>query len=288
MPYSYQQIISCLTASGIPAPDAREEALLLLESFSQANRVDILCDRHRIYDAPGLDAAVQRRLARYPLQYILGEWAFFGLTFKVNEHCLIPRPDTEILVETAIRTLPQGGVFADLCTGSGCIAISVLKHRPDLTAVALELFDETLALATQNAELHRVSDRFIPLCADLLTNGREALASYAPLCGIVSNPPYIPKADVEALAPELFFEPREALDGGADGMIFYEKILSDYTDLLSPDAPILFEISYDGVEKMRDLGKKHLPHASCEIIRDLGQNPRVATFLHPAAPFGIS
>ena len=288
MPYSYQQIISCLTASGIPAPDAREEALLLLDSFSQANRVDILCDRHRIYDAPGLDVAVQRRLARYPLQYILGEWAFFGLTFKVNEHCLIPRPDTEILVETAIRTLPQGGVFADLCTGSGCIAISVLKHRPDLTAVALELFDETLALATQNAELHRVRDRFIPLCADLLTNGREALASYAPLCGIVSNPPYIPKADVDALAPELFFEPRAALDGEADGMIFYEKILSDYTDLLSPDAPILFEISYDGAEKMRDLGKKHIPHASCEIIRDLGQNPRVATFLHPAAPFGIS
>ncbi len=287
MPYSYHQLISSLTAAGIPAPDAREESLLLMEAFCHTTRVDILCDRHRVYDAPGLDAAVERRLSRYPLQYILGEWDFFGLTFKVSEHCLIPRPDTEILVETAIRTLPQGGVFADLCTGSGCIAVSVLKHRPDLTAVALELFPETLALATQNAELHQVRDRFIPLCADLLTSGREALAHHAPLCGILSNPPYIPKADVNALAPELFFEPRAALDGGDDGMIFYQKILSDYADLLSPGAPLLLEISYDGAEKILHLGKTYLPHASCEIVKDLGQNPRVAAFLHPTPSSGI-
>ncbi len=288
MPYSYHQLVSSLTASGISIDDARGEALLLLETFCHTSRTDILCDRNRVYDSHDLDHAVERRLSRYPLQYILGEWDFFGLTFKVNEHCLIPRPDTEILVETAIRTLPRGGVFADLCTGSGCIAVSVLKHRPDLTAVALELFPETLALATQNAEQHHVRDRFIPLCADLLTNGREALASYAPLCGILSNPPYIPKADVDALAPELFFEPLAALEGGDDGMIFYQKILSDYVDLLSPGAPILFEISYDGAEKIINLGKTYLPHASCEIVKDLEQNPRVAAFLHPAAALGIS
>ena len=288
MPYSYQQLSACLAASGIPLADAREEAVLLLEAFGQESRVDILCDRNRVYDTPALDHAVERRLLRYPLQYILGEWDFFGLTFKVNEHCLIPRPDTEILVETAIQTLPHGGVFADLCTGSGCIAVSVLKHRPDLTAVALELFPDTLALACENAVLHEVRDRFIPLCADLLTNGREVLAPYAPLCGILSNPPYIPKADVDALEPELFFEPRAALDGGEDGMVFYQKILSDYTDLLAPGAPVLFEISYDGAEKTIELGKTYLPHASCEIIKDLGQNPRVAAFLHPTAPADIS
>lgn len=280
MPYSYHSLSACLEAAGLPPESAKEEALLLLEAFADVSRVSLLCDRHRVYHAPALDAAVEKRLARYPLQYILGQWDFFGCTFKVNEHCLIPRPDTELLVETAIKILPRGGVFADLCTGSGCIAVSVLKHRPDLCAVALELYPDTLALAVENAEGNGVAQRFIPVCADLLTDGKEALLSHAPLCGILSNPPYIPRAVVDELAPELFFEPRAALDGGEDGLIFYRKILADYPDLLDAQAPLLLEIGYDQADALLSLGRTYCPHRSAEILTDLGGNPRVAAFRH--------
>lgn len=278
MPYSYHSLSMCLTALGIPMEDAKEEARLLLETFAGADRAQLLCDRHRMYDAPALSSAVEKRLTRYPLQYILGSWDFFGLPFKVNEHCLIPRPDTETLVEEAIRILPEGGTFADLCTGSGCIAVGILKHRPDLRAVALELYPETLALARENAAMNDVADRFIPVCADLLTCGRKALAPYAPLCGLVSNPPYIPKSVVDGLAPELFFEPRAALEGGEDGLIFYRRILADYTSLLLLTAPILLEIGYDQAEALVTLGRTYLPKASADVIRDLGGNPRVVVF----------
>lgn len=280
MPYSYQSLTRLLTDIGLPKADAREEARLLLEAFGGADRVSLLCDRQKLYDTPALAEAVEKRLTRYPLQYILGTWDFFGCTFKVDERCLIPRPDTELLAETAIRELPHGGIFADLCTGSGCIAVAILKHRPDLTAVALELFPETLALAVDNARLNGVSDRFVPLCADLLTDGRDKLTAHAPLAGIVSNPPYIPRAEVDVLEPELFFEPRAALDGGEDGLVFYRKILSDYPMLLTPDAPILLEIGFDQGDALTTLGKIYLPHADSMIIRDLGGNPRVAAFRH--------
>lgn len=288
MPYSYKSLTSALCEIGLSVADAREEARILLETFGGADRVSLLCDREKLYDTPKLTEAVQKRLTRYPLQYILGSWEFFGCDFKVDERCLIPRPDTELLVETAIRDLPHGGIFADLCTGSGCIAVAILKHRTDLKAVALELFPDTLSLAVENAAQNGVSDRFIPLCADLLTQGKEQLMPFAPLSGIVSNPPYIPRATVDALEPELFFEPRAALEGGEDGLIFYRKILSDYTALLSPDAPILLEIGYDQGDALTALGETYLPHMTSEIISDLGGNPRVAAFRHPYHPSNIS
>lgn len=280
MSYSYHSLRARLRDAGIPAEDAGEEALWLLEAFGGASRATCFSDRDKVYASPALDAAVEKRMTRYPIQYILGQWSFFGLTFKVDEHCLIPRPDTEVLVEEAIKRLPPSGTFADLCTGSGCIAVSVLVHRPDLKAVALELYPETLALAVENAERNGVADRFIPLQADLLTNGSEALAAYAPLSGIVSNPPYIPKSVVDGLAPELFFEPRAALDGGEDGLVFYRKILSDYTSLLAPKAPVLLEMGYDQGEALLSLGRACLPDATGHLVSDLGGNQRVAVFEH--------
>ncbi|MBQ9151062.1 MAG: hypothetical protein IJX72_02335, partial [Clostridia bacterium] len=155
MPYSYRTLTQVLSSVGIE--EAADEAALLLGHFAGVSRVSLMTDRDGIYDVPALDAAVERRKERYPLQYILGKWDFFGLSFAVNEHCLVPRPDTECLVEEAIRLLPTGGRFADLCTGSGCIAVAVLASRPDLTAAALELYPETLALATENAARNGVS-----------------------------------------------------------------------------------------------------------------------------------
>ena len=288
MGYSYNSLRARLIDAGIAPYDAGDEALCLLERFCQASRISCLCDRDKLYVSPELENAVMKRTRRYPLQYILGQWDFYGMTFEVDERCLIPRSDTEILVEEAIRTLPQGATFVDLCTGSGCIAVSVLAHRPDTTAVVLELFPETLALAVRNAEIHGVSDRMVPVCADLLKEGAQALLPYAPFYAILSNPPYIPGKIVEELEPELFFEPKAALDGGEDGLIFYRAILEGYIHLLRPDGQILLEIGYDQATALSQLGNEHLPGAAFACLKDLGGRDRVVTVRHLSACIDIS
>ena len=131
----------------------------------------LLSDRDRVYTSDELDAAVARRLERYPLQYIIGEWEFFGCRFKVDENCLIPRPDTETLVEAVLQNEEKGRgkmLFADLCTGSGCIAVSLLSLYECSECAALELYEKTLDIAEKNALINSVSDRCIPCRADLL------------------------------------------------------------------------------------------------------------------------
>lgn len=273
MPYSYRTLTRALASVGID--EAREEAALLLTHFAGVSPVSLMTDRDKMFDIPALDAAVGKRLERYPLQYILGTWEFFGLPFTVDERCLIPRPDTECLVESAIRHLPAGAHIADLCTGSGCIAVAVLHARPDLTAAALELYPDTLALAKQNAEENGVAERFTPVCADLLDGGAEALRALSPFDAILSNPPYIPTEVVEGLAPEVKREPHAALDGGEDGLIFYRTILRDYPPLLRAGGRIVLEIGYDQGEALLALCAEYLPNASAEIFRDLGGNDRV-------------
>ena len=280
MSHSYRSLTRVLATAGIE--DASDEAALLLEHFAGASRVSLMLERDREYAVPALDSAVLKRLERYPLQYILGTWDFFGLPFTVNEHCLVPRPDTECLVEEAIRRLPVGGTFADLCTGSGCIAVATLANRPDLTAVALELYPETLALAVRNAADNLVADRFTPVQADLLQGGVEALAEFSPLDAILSNPPYIPTEVVHTLAPEVKCEPFAALDGGDDGLIFYRAILRDYPRLLKPRGQILLEIGYDQGEALRTLCAAYMPGADVRVLRDLGGCDRVVVITLPA------
>ncbi len=279
MPYSYLSLTEALASAGID--EAAEEAALLLEHFAGAARVTLMLERNRVFAAEGLDAAVKRRMERYPLQYILGKWEFYGLPFTVDEHCLVPRPDTECLVEAALRRIPKGGRFADLCTGSGCIAVATLAHRPDLTAAALELFPETLALAVKNARDNGVENRFAPILADLLNGGAEALTAYAPFDAILSNPPYIPTSVIGELSPEVKREPLAALDGGEDGLIFYRAILWDYPRLLKPGGQILLEIGYDQGEALPTLCAEYLPGAAVSVLRDLGGNQRVVHITLP-------
>lgn len=283
MPYSYRSLTACLEKAGVDEPAA--EAALLLEHFAGAGRASLMTDRDRLWDAPGLDAAVIRRTEREPLQYILGEWEFFGCRFEVDRHCLVPRPDTEVLVETAIRTLPPRAHAVDLCTGSGCIAVSLLVNRPDVAAEALELYPETLGLAERNAVRNWVSDRFHPVCADLLSpDGLNSLLPYAPYDAILSNPPYIPTDVIPGLSPEVQKEPRAALDGGADGLTFYRTILRDYAPLVKPGGLILLEMGYDQADALRRLAAELLPHARVEILCDLGGNSRVTIITLPDMP----
>ncbi len=267
---TYRRICQILRDAGVES--AEWEAELLIEHFCGMGRAQILADPERSYKEEPLREAVERRAQRYPLQYLLGEWGFYRHTFEVSPDCLIPRPDTEILVEQAVRLLPAGATFADLCTGSGCIAVSVLAARPDTRAVAVDKFSETLSIARRNAEKCGVADRFEAARADLLLPGfyREKRCFDAILC----NPPYIRTSVIEGLEKELFSEPVVALDGGEDGLVFYRQILSSCKSILSADGFILFEIGFDQAEDVTRLGWEN-GFSSARVIRDLGGQTRV-------------
>ncbi len=243
---------------------------MLLEKFCGISSAALPLIDGQDFDEPELISAVSCRSKRYPLQYILGEWYFFGEKYIVNENCLVPRPDTEILVEKAISELPENAIFADLCTGSGCIAISVLAHRKDCRAFAVELFESTLDIAIKNAELNGVSDRFTPVLADVL----KPIKLDVPIDAIVSNPPYIPTEVVKGLEDEVQMEPKAALDGGVDGLDFYRAILKNHLHLLKKDGFAAFEIGYDQGASLKSLALEH--SMSAHIIPDYGGNDRVA------------
>lgn len=266
---TYRELKKRLEAAGIP--DAETDARMLLCSVAGVTPAVQRADPDREYPSPELERAVQRRENREPLQYILGSWQFFGQTYEVSPDCLIPRADTEVLVEKAIALLPENARFADLCTGSGCIAVSILAERPDTSAVAVEKFPRTLEIAKRNAERNGVSSRFSPVLADVLRG--DGIPDGTRLDAILSNPPYIPSDTVPTLAPEVLREPPAALDGGRDGMTFYRAILKFYRHFLKPDGCFLFEIGYDEADAIRALAGA--AGNTCEIFRDLGGNDRV-------------
>ena len=268
---TYRQLCALLQDAKIE--DAEWDALCLMEHFLSVSPTLLRANPDRNYENADLENAVRRRLSHEPLQYVLGEWEFYRQTYEVSPNCLIPRADTEILVETAIRLLPIRANFADLCTGSGCIAVSTLAERIDTTAVALEKFPATLALAERNAQKNKVADRFCGICADVLQAPKEILA-HAPFDAILSNPPYIPTKDIDELSPEVHAEPFAALDGGDDGLVFYRAILKHYTPLLKKDGFLLFEIGFDQAEALISLAKEQ-NFAHVRIIRDLGGRDRV-------------
>ncbi len=267
---NYREICELLGRAGIE--NAQAEAGLLLEHFCGVRASELIFRKNEDFCSEELENAVHRRMQREPLQYLLGKWEFFGLPFSVSPDCLIPRPDTELLVELAIKHLPAGAHFADFCTGSGCIVTAVLVSRPDTTAAAVDAFENTLAMARKNCTANGVDERVNLALRDLLQPLDGAFESKFDC--ILSNPPYIPTEVVKNLAPELAHEPQVALDGGADGMRFYCHFLSESEKVLAPGGFWLFEIGYDQEKAICDLASE-LGFA-CTVERDLGGNPRVA------------
>lgn len=249
-----QEIAAILKAAGIE--NATWEARLLFEALS----------------GEALTRAVERRKEHYPLQYILGEWYFYRECYEVSEDCLIPRSDTEILVDVAIKMLPNGARFLDLCTGSGCVAISTLANRTDTVAKAVDLFPKTLALAKRNASKNGVGARIDFLCHDVLTPPPEALANGS-FDAILSNPPYIQNDIVPTLQREVGFEPSAALRGGTDGLDFYRAILEKWCVLLKPQGLLILEIGYDQGKALQDLAAEF--GFSSTVKKDFGGNDRV-------------
>jgi len=232
---------------------------------------DISIIRERFPNDVDFKIALEKVEAGEPLAYVVGEWYFYGLTFKLNRDCLIPRPDTEHVVEKAAELIPPGGSFIDLCSGSGCIAISVLSTRKDCVGVAVEISDGAFEALTENAELNGVSERLNAVKADVF--------EYLPVdkydC-VISNPPYIRTDVVEELDVSVRdYEPRLALDGGADGMRFYRRILTAYRERLKENGCFVFEIGYDQREDITALSCR-LGYSECKVFRDYGGNDRVA------------
>lgn len=268
----------CALLQNAKIENAEWDALCLMEHFCAVSSTLLRTEPDRDFDCAALADAARRRMAHEPLQYILGEWDFYRQTYEISPDCLIPRADTEILVEAATRLLPAGANFADLCTGSGCIAISTLAERPDTTAVALEKFPATLSLASRNAKRNGVDARFRGLLADVLLTD-DLPIEYAPFDAILSNPPYIPTKDIDALSPEVHAEPMAALDGGEDGLLFYRSILKNYTPLLKRDGFFLFEIGFDQANALKALAKEH-HFAHVRVFRDFGNHDRVVYISH--------
>ncbi len=217
-----------------------------------------------------LDGFVQRRINREPLQYILGEWEFFGLRMFCGDGCLIPRPETELLADIAIKTIPRNGKILDLCTGSGCICVAILNNRPDVTAVAVDISDKALGYAKKNAAYHNIS-------AERLQFVQADIYDYVPndfFDFIVSNPPYIKSADIETLQPEVRHEPLIALDGGYDGLDFYKLIAKYYAKkYLNRGGCCAVEVGYDISEEVAAIFRSQKFDSS--IIRDSFEVDRV-------------
>lgn len=223
-------------------PDAEFDALCLCEDLLSCRPMAVHSDKEITEQmfALLLDAA-KKRCEGIPLQYILGEWEFFGLPFKVGEGVLIPRPDTETLVETALEHLkrvPTPKRVLDLCSGSGCVAIAIEKNCPDAEVSALELSEQAREYLRQNIALNHSSVRLI--AGDALSE-KQALI-FENLSLITANPPYLTKEDLSALQREVGFEPKMALDGGADGLMFYRLLPALWLNSLNEGGMLAVEI----------------------------------------------
>ena len=210
---------------------------------------------------------LEKRSRRIPVQHILGVQCFCGLDFIVTLDVLCPRQDTEVLIEEAIKRIRPGSSILDMCTGSGCIILTLLHFVKDCKGTAADLSEKALAVAVQNAKKLEKECTFIH--SDLFENieGRYDV--------IVSNPPYIATKEIEALEPEVRdMEPRMALDGMEDGLFFYRKIVSASVQYLNPEGWLMFEIGYDQGEQVSEM-MKSAGYVDVKVVGDLAGLDRV-------------
>lgn len=317
-----------LVEAGIEEEEAALEVRLLLqESFSLntagylLRKQEPLCkaDREKV-EAAGIEQTeilgklhsffenFEKRRRRIPLAQILGRQSFYGLDFFVNEDVLIPRADTECLVDLVLEDYADlakqaGKTYSekrnsehvsnkhednveneanssslnilDLCTGSGCIGISVAKHLPYQELLLVDLSEKALAVAKKNAEKH-LGENVTLLQSDLLTGVQEKKFSL-----LLSNPPYIVSRVIPSLEREVSeYEPKLALDGGEDGLVFYRRIAKEAKAVLLPGARLYLEIGYDQGESVKDIFQKE-GYEAVEVFPDLSGNPRVLRGIFP-------
>lgn len=200
-----------------------------------------------------VNALLQRRLNGEPLAYLTGEWEFYGLPIKVTPDVLIPRMDTEVLVETAVNSLigrKMDARILDLCSGSGCIGCAISHELPAARLVMVDISDRALEISKQNLRLNR-QNRTICLKADALDKPPMSIGTFDL---IVSNPPYVPSFEILTLDSSVRdYEPLGALDGGEDGLMFYRAIVRNWKSVLRPSGQLMFEVGEDQADAVSDL-----------------------------------
>lgn len=252
--------------------DAKNDAWLLLAMACRINHtyyyvhMDEEMSQEQIRE---YQALLSKRAERIPLQYIVGEQEFMGLKFRVNSNVLIPRQDTETLVEEALKVIEPGMRVLDMCTGSGCIIISILKNTTNVDGAACDISKQALNVAKENARLNGVFVDFER--SDLFEHVDEMYDV------IVSNPPYIRSDEIPHLMPEVsVFEPHEALDGSEDGLLFYRRIIKDCRANLKPQGRLLFEIGCDQGRQVSEM-MQFAGFSDVHVIKDLAGNDRVVS-----------
>ncbi len=274
----YIQGQETLTKAGIE--EAALDARLLLEYICGTNRNDLLVHGDREVEAQQVKAYEQvlaRRAERIPLQHITGKQEFMGLEFQVSDKVLIPRQDTEILVEEVLRELHDGMRILDMCTGSGCILLSLLHYSNDCVGVGADVSGDALEIAAMNgatlSESREMSYEFVQ--SDLFANVEGCFDM------IVSNPPYICTDVIATLMPEVReHEPMLALDGMADGLFFYRRIIEDSREHLNRGGRLYFEIGYDQAVSVSEL-LAAAGFADINVVKDYAGLDRVVYATYP-------
>ncbi len=262
-----------LMAAGIG--EASREAELLFLHATQIQRVALYRDNPDVpsANAEAYVALIKRRASREPMYYILGEVGFMGLRLRVGPGVLVPRPETELLVEEALRLIApmRHPHVLDLCTGSGAIALAIAHALPAAELTATELSADALAYAKASARINKIDNvRFL--------EGHL----FVPVAGmkfelIVSNPPYIPAAEIASLEPEVsVWEPREALDGGPDGLDFYREILTGALCYLDPPGIVMLELGAGQSGAVASIAASAGQYGKPEFVRDLAGHERIA------------
>lgn len=267
----YEEGAEALAAAGIE--EAQLDARLLLEHVCRTTRQDLLAHGDRKVgpqEQAGYQELIGKRSRHIPLQHLTGVQDFMGLTFRVNEEVLIPRQDTEILVEEALRDGCDHIRFLDLCTGSGCILLSLLHYSNDSSGIGIDISEKALQTAEENADWLGVQGAQFR-CGDLFA----ALSDGEKFDVILSNPPYIATGVIAGLMEEVReHEPLQALDGGADGLLFYRRITQEAGNYLYRGGKLYFEIGFDQAGSVTGLLAEH-GYKDIRVVKDYAGLDRV-------------
>ena len=260
-----------LAQRGVPSPYV--DAEYILAHILGCQRQDLLIYPDRVVkedEAAQFNACIERRGRREPLQYIIGEVGFRGLLFKVNKDVLIPRPETELLVDEVVKSVTKkDATILDLCTGSGCIAVCVAREIIDSKVYAVDISEGALAAARENAARHGVGERITFLSGDLF-GAISSLNLKGMIDVIVSNPPYVSSEEMQELQPEIRdYEPASALYGGKDGLDFYRRIIHESPYFLAAGGYIVMEMGYGQAGRIKELIENENKFINIEITKDM-------------------
>ncbi|MFA5423687.1 MAG: peptide chain release factor N(5)-glutamine methyltransferase [Phycisphaerae bacterium] len=269
------------TEKGIDSPRLSTE--MLLSYVLGLKRIELYTNFSQPVAKPQLDKLrelVKRAGENEPIAYLTGRSEFYSLEMTVTRDCLIPRPETELLVERSVELLRKRSgkqLVCDLCTGCGCIAVAIAKNFLDAQIVATDISDEALKIALQNAQKHKVDERISFLLGDLFEPIIPELDKYK-FDLVVCNPPYVTSGEYETLEPNVKnFEPPQALLGGRDGLDVYRKICEQVEKFLKPDAALVLEIGYSQGNSVKELLDETALFSEISLEKDFQNNDRIVT-----------